>query len=343
MNYYTDDGILKEGVGWSVGLKGQVLPDIRQRVCAEMQGTVEAEVAIQRHRTDRDNIAKAYRHRQATDEGFRQARNDYNKLLREKKATLAKDGSIALDESSDYKFDEPPPADELVESFLEPIITQYAPTHAALVYVFKASCAVSVQNGTFVFSIKHREDEKAFTSPTRRNHVLTNKGYHFLGKELSRMEPDNLAPGSGIPFVSTYCVFRDGAKGFAYEIKLVDAAKKAMKAMREKVPGYLGSCVLNEVGGGNGNHSSNVGAAGIAVLVVKLDDFRFNADKSNQKHLNELLQQVPGSTSIKMNEKKSAMLERVKKTIAAHKAKKEAAAKAGAESKSDQKKKKQKT
>ena len=88
------------------------------------------------------------------------------------------------------------------------------------------------------------------------------------------------------------------------------------------------SLVVWEYGGGNGSHSSNAGAAGIAALVVKLDDFRFNADKSNQKHLKELLQQVPGSTSNMMNEKKSAMLERDKKTSAAHKAKKEAAANA---------------
>ena len=68
--------------------------------------------------------------------------------------------------------------------------------------------------------------------------------------------------------------------------------------MQENVPGCLASCVLNENGGGGGNHRSNVGAAGIAALVVKLDDFRFNTDKSNQKHLEELLQQVPGSKSI---------------------------------------------
>ena len=151
--------------------------------------------------------------------------------------------------------------------------------------------------------------------------IPTLKKHHFLSSELSRIGPDNRAHGEGIPFVSTYRVFSNGVKGFAYEVKLVDALQSRLCERKSLV-------VLNEYGGGNGSHSSNVGAAGIAALVVKLDDFRFNADKSNQKHLKESLQQVPGSTSIMMNEKKSAMLERDKKTSAAHKAKKEAAANA---------------
>ena len=335
VNFYVDDnGEIQEGVGW-VHRDGQLHPDWRNRVCEEKKGTVEAEVAIQRQLEVVQRKAVAFKSAYS-DEETRRSICDYQQLLYKKKATLAKDGSIAFDKNSDYTFEEPLPADELIESFLGPIMAQY-PEHVILLYVFKASCAVSVQNGTFVFTIKDKEDEAAFTAPSRTNHVLTKNGSHFLRKELSRIGPDNQAHGGGFPITSTYNVLSTELKALDHEVKLVKALKKKVEALKKNVEDNvtdgLALCVLNEKGGGGGNHTSNVGAVGITALVTKRSDFGFNAEKTNQGHLQELLQQVPGSKAIRMNEKKHAMLNYIKDRDDAYNAKKKVAAKEAATAK----------
>ena len=342
VNFYKDDnGEIQEGVGW-VRRDGQWYPDWRLRVCEKKKGTVEAELQIKRRleeaQKNAEGMAAAY-----SDEETRRSILDLKKVLKRKKATLARDGSISLAESSDYKFDKLPPADELIESFLEPIMAQY-PDHVILLYVFKASCEVSVQNDTFVFTIKNKEDEKFLTETSRRNHVLSTNGRHFHSAELSRIGPDNRAHGVGVPITSTYHVCPTELEALGHEAELVDALKKKVEAMKKNVEALkknvednvtdgLALCVLNEKGGGGGNHTSNVGAVGITALVTKRSDFGFNAEKTNQGHLQELLQQVPGSKAIRMNEKKHAMLNYIKDRDDAYNAKKKVAAKEAATAK----------
>ena len=97
---------------------------------------------------------------------------------------------------------------------------------------------------------------------------------------LARICKNGIVASPGIPFASTYEILPTEKEAFDREIEMITSLKKRV----EKRGPDDRVCVINQVGGGNGNHKTCVGATGIAVLAVLPRQFGFNGDKSNKEH-----------------------------------------------------------